>query len=194
MSSQTYFYALELLMINNKVDGNIEKNISITIPLVITAFDDNSEKNPLPDVTVNLKSRYFIWDDEVIGNVIMKNKSRTYIVFGSEVIFLNGNNEKIYSEKIEAPSDRLLPDQGIEKLIKTRIRQSSLPYIGNIKIIIRTTVNGERYLETNPITIFILPKEFIIAMIILIIMALLASRQIYIKRLNDKSKKLREAQ
>lgn len=191
-ADQTYFYGLELLMLNRNTSDSIEKNISILIPFVVTTYNKDSDNNPLPQVNIRINSSFLFWSDEITAIVNQKNISRKYITIGSELIFLNDKGEELYSEKIPVPSDRLVPDQGIEKTLKRRPIDSFFPYFGNVKIVVRSTINGEKHVETNPITIFILPKEYVIALIILLIVALLVGRFGYIKYLEIKSKQQRE--
>jgi len=170
---QTYFFGLTVILNNPGKDASVSSKIAFDIPIILTVNSSDTTESPKPFLKLEPKNSIFFQEKDINIKVQIDNKSKKLIGIGGEILFTNGNNEILYSEKIQVPEDRLLPATFFQEEVSNinlMSNSGALPYFGKIKVIYRGTIDNKRHIESQVTEIYLIPYLYIVYAVIMVLL------------------------
>lgn len=165
LEDKTYFFVLKIILYSNSSSGELKNQVEVNIPCLLTVSKDPGSANPKPDFALDPSRKVYFNSDGITVKTQILNQSDKLIDFGGEVIVFDSSNTILYSESINTDNNSILPPKTskLKELKDVSLpKRGFLPYFGKVNLAIRGTVNGQRHIETEKISIIIIPYQLIL--------------------------------
>jgi hypothetical protein len=172
LEDKTYFFALEVVFTEGGINNSLNSNVGVGIPFILTVNKDTALDNPKPEFKIDTNRRLFFDQNDIKITASTINQSEKIVGVGGELVVLGNDQYVLYSTTISPSSGFLNPKEVFIKNLNVSHLPKSwvFPYIGKLELSIVATINNQRHITTDKITIWIIPYELIIALVIVFFM------------------------